>query len=66
MQRRRSKKNSAILSQIVAAAKLVKIQDLLVDYQGSDYYKLLNSDLESLTIAALAKLDDDLFNDKDI
>ena len=44
----------------------MKIQDLLADYQGSDYYKSSNSNSESLTIATLAKLDDNLFNNEDI
>ena len=66
MQCRRPKKNSAILSQTTAAAKLVKIQDLLADYQGFGYYKSSNSDLKFLTITVLAKLDNDLFNNKDI
>src|SRR5436190_156215 len=56
MRRGRPKKDS-ILSPTARAAKLVKIQDLLLPQ---------NNESQPLTLASLAKLDDDLFNDDDI
>ena len=52
MQQEQSKKNS-ILSSTTHAAKLMKIQDLLLPQ---------NNESQPLTLALLVKLDDDLFN----
>jgi len=54
----RSKKDSTILSLTARAVKLVKIQDNLLLSQ--------NNESQSLTLASLVKLDDDLFNDDNI
>ena len=54
----KSKKNSTILNLIICTVKLMKIQNNLLLSQ--------NNEFQSLTLASLAKLNDNLFNDDDI